>query len=49
MLSLARRVLEAAVTVMFAVPSKGVPLMFLAVWSWVAVSALPVTLPVRFP
>jgi hypothetical protein len=37
----ASRVEEAAVIVMFVVPSKEVPLMVRAVWSWVAVFALP--------
>jgi hypothetical protein len=40
-LLLARRVDEAAVTVMSAVPLKDTPLMERAVWSWVAVPAFP--------
>ena len=40
---------EAAVIVMFEVPSKLVPLMVRPVWSAVAVEAFPVTLPVREP
>ena len=40
----ARSVEEAAVIVMFPVPSKETPLMFLAVWRAVAVEALPVIL-----
>ena len=48
-LLLARRVEEAAVIVMSPVPSNDVPLISLAVSSAVAVSALPVTSPTRFP
>lgn len=39
----------AAVTVMSAEPLNATPLMFLAVWSVVAVVALPVTFPVTVP
>jgi hypothetical protein len=41
----ARRVDEAASTVMFAVPSNETPLMVRGVWSAVAVPALPETEP----
>ena len=43
----ARSVEEAAVMVMFEVPSKLTPLMVRPVWSAVAVEALPVRLPMR--
>ncbi len=44
-LSFASNVEEAAVIVILVVPSKSVPLMFLPVWSAVAVEALPVRAP----
>ena len=43
------RVPAAAVTVIFPVPSKLTPLMFLAVCKVVAVEALPVKAPVTLP
>ena len=48
-LLLAKRVEEAAVMVMSVVPSKEMPLIVRAVSKAVAVSALPVTAPVRLP